>query len=148
MNKDELVKIININELNPKDTTEKLFCVAIIKNCSSYVQESILEDYNKLRNCVEGRTDYWKNPWLHRILDRLWNESDLYTYINGHELLDNENYKKLHHIEINENNLILIYDMIKKIMSEISELLSKNISLHNKLDKSLNDYIEFWTKKY
>jgi len=36
MNKDELVKIININELNPKDTTEKLFCVAIIKNCSSY----------------------------------------------------------------------------------------------------------------
>ena len=58
MNKDELVKIININELNPKDTTEKLFCVAIIKICSSYVQESILEDYNKLRNCVEGRTDY------------------------------------------------------------------------------------------
>ncbi len=54
MNKDELVKIININELNPKDTTEKLFCVAIIKNCSSYVQESILEDYNKLRNCVEN----------------------------------------------------------------------------------------------
>ena len=77
-----------------------------------------------------------------------WNESDLYTYINGHEILDNENYKKLHHIEINENNLKLIYDMIKKIMSEISELLSKNISLHNKLDKSLNDYIEFWTKKY
>jgi len=37
--------------------------------------------------------------------------------------------------------------MIKKIMSEISELLSKNISLHNKLDKSLNDYIKFWTEK-
>jgi len=73
-----------------------------------------------------------------------WNDSDLYTYINGHEILDNEKYKNLSHIEINEKNLTLIYNMIKKIMNEISILLSKNLSIHNRIDDILNSYIVFW----
>ena len=61
MNKQDLINSLSIDEADVKRTTERMFCSAILQHCSTYVVASVLQEYNQMRNCIEGRGKY-KQP--------------------------------------------------------------------------------------
>jgi REP element-mobilizing transposase RayT len=74
-----------------------------------------------------------------------WDESFIYSLIR--EIVDEQKYEDLKHIEINKQNINLVYDKIETLLDNICQKLSENPPPLKEIDKLLIDYVRFWTKK-
>jgi len=63
------------------------------------------------------------------------------------EIVDEQKYEDLKHIEINKQNINLVYDKIETLLDNICQKLSENPPPLKEIDKLLIDYVRFWTKK-
>jgi len=73
-----------------------------------------------------------------------WEDSYVYSRIISKDILKNENYQNLKHIQINKQNVELIHNKIKNLLKEVSLLLSMSSFNRNKFNTLSKEYVEFW----
>jgi hypothetical protein len=73
-----------------------------------------------------------------------WDSSYVYKTIMSKHILKNLKYSELKHIQINKQNITLIYEKIKDLIKGVSILLANPLIDYDKFYEITNKYVKFW----